>query len=56
VAKSLFSLKAVKGWQHSITGKITQFLLAGIIIAFSAGAFTSWSLIDNFLSAVGAES
>ncbi|QMF21135.1 EAL domain-containing protein [Citrobacter freundii] len=48
MATSLFSLKAIKGWQHSITGKITQFLLAGIIIAFGAGAFTSWSLIDNF--------
>ena len=48
MAKSLFSLKAIKGWQHSITGKITQFLLAGIVIAFSAGAFTNWSLIDNF--------
>lgn len=48
MATSLFSLKAIKGWQHSITGKITQFLLAGIIIAFGAGAFASWSLIDNF--------
>ena len=48
MATSRFSLSAVKGWQHSITGKITQFLLAGIVIAFGAGAFTSWSLIDNF--------
>lgn len=48
MAKSLFSLKAIKGWQHSITGKITQFLLVGIVIAFSAGAFTNWSLIDSF--------
>lgn len=40
--------KNIKRWHRSITGKITQFLLAGIVVAFAAGACTSWSLIDSF--------
>ncbi|AYN29036.1 EAL domain-containing protein [Buttiauxella sp. 3AFRM03] len=48
MAKSFISLKGVKGWHHSIAGKITQFLLAGILIAFGAGACAGWGLIDSF--------
>lgn len=48
MVKHLFSLKSIKGWHHSIAAKITQFLLAGIIIAFATGAFTRWNLIDSF--------
>jgi diguanylate cyclase (GGDEF)-like protein len=48
VAKTIFSLKSVKGWHHSIAGKITQFLLAGVLIAFGAGTCAGWGLIDSF--------
>lgn len=46
--KHFLSFNNIKHWHHSITGKITQFLLAGIVIAFAAGTCTSWSLIDSF--------
>ncbi|WP_333495269.1 putative bifunctional diguanylate cyclase/phosphodiesterase [Kluyvera sp. CHPC 1.251] len=46
--KHLLSFSNIKHWHRSITGKITQFLLAGIVIAFAAGTCTSWSLIDSF--------
>lgn len=45
--KNFLFLKSLKSWHHSITGKITQFVLAGIVIAFITGACASWSLINT---------